>query len=215
MADDVLLREPDREGHPVSVLTSITLLSENRFVTPEELDSLIAYLNDKEDGCCEALQTLLQLQPQPTMTSPPQPQDCPPPPHSTHNPPQSSHLGLSAASSAAPNSSHQQELQAKILSLFNSGLTASQPPPAPQPKPYGSLGPPPLHESNTSTHAWPHFSPGLRRPAGPHAEGAGHLIQSGPSLNHLVGSSAPQQPPPRSSPGMGQAPPMSMYPRHY
>lgn len=76
MADDVLLREPDRESHPISVLTTITLLSENRFlmqqlemrlqasregrihqlifvcspsrfVTPEELDTLTAYLKDK------------------------------------------------------------------------------------------------------------------------------------------------------------------------
>ncbi|XP_077428985.1 nuclear receptor coactivator 5 isoform X2 [Vanacampus margaritifer] len=47
MADDVLLREPDRESHPVSVLTSVTLLTENRFLTPEELEGLIAYLNDK------------------------------------------------------------------------------------------------------------------------------------------------------------------------
>lgn len=31
MADDVLLREPDREPHPVSVLTTVTLLSENRY----------------------------------------------------------------------------------------------------------------------------------------------------------------------------------------
>lgn len=34
MADDVLLREPDRESHPVSVLTTITLLSENRYFGP-------------------------------------------------------------------------------------------------------------------------------------------------------------------------------------
>lgn len=76
MADDVLLREPDRESHPISVLTTITLLSENRyliqqlemrpdfkrrasvrvsllvcwlcrFMTPEELDTLSAYLKDK------------------------------------------------------------------------------------------------------------------------------------------------------------------------
>ncbi|XP_049589768.1 nuclear receptor coactivator 5 isoform X5 [Syngnathus scovelli] len=47
MADDVLLREPDRESHPVSVLTSITLLAENRFLMPEELEGLIAYLTDK------------------------------------------------------------------------------------------------------------------------------------------------------------------------
>lgn len=31
MADEVLLREPEREPHPVSVLTTITLLSENRY----------------------------------------------------------------------------------------------------------------------------------------------------------------------------------------
>lgn len=31
MADDVLLRELDRENHPISVLTGITLLAENRY----------------------------------------------------------------------------------------------------------------------------------------------------------------------------------------
>ena len=34
MADDVLVREADREAHPVSLLTAITLLSENRCFTP-------------------------------------------------------------------------------------------------------------------------------------------------------------------------------------
>lgn len=33
MADDVLLREPDQEAHPVSLLSTVTLLSENRSVT--------------------------------------------------------------------------------------------------------------------------------------------------------------------------------------
>lgn len=32
MADDVLVRETDRESHPISVLTAITLLSENRYL---------------------------------------------------------------------------------------------------------------------------------------------------------------------------------------
>lgn len=32
MADDVLMREHDREGHPVSILTAVTLLSEGRYV---------------------------------------------------------------------------------------------------------------------------------------------------------------------------------------
>ncbi|KAJ4926666.1 hypothetical protein JOQ06_014415 [Pogonophryne albipinna] len=240
MADDVLLREPDREGHPVSVLTSITLLSENRFVTPEELDGLIAYLNDKRGRLLRsAADPLAAAAPASAHHDvPSSAAGLPPPPHSTHNPPQSSHLGLSAASSAAPNSSHQQELQAKILSLFNSGLTASQPPPVPQPKPYGSLGPPPSMNPTRPPMPGPPSAQGygalqgrMQVPQGgqrPPTSASGinfdspsvqkaldTLIQSGPSLNHLVGSSAPQQPPPRSSPGMGQAPPMSMYPRHY
>lgn len=49
MADEVLIREPDRESHPVTLLPTITLLSESRFVTPEELDSLIIYLTDKRE----------------------------------------------------------------------------------------------------------------------------------------------------------------------
>lgn len=40
MADDVLLREPDRESHPISVLTTITLLSENRFLI-QQLEMLV------------------------------------------------------------------------------------------------------------------------------------------------------------------------------
>lgn len=32
MADEVLMREHEREGHPVSLLTAITLLSEGRYV---------------------------------------------------------------------------------------------------------------------------------------------------------------------------------------
>lgn len=31
MADEVLMREHDRQGHPVSALTAITLLSEGRY----------------------------------------------------------------------------------------------------------------------------------------------------------------------------------------
>ncbi|XP_063766590.1 nuclear receptor coactivator 5 isoform X3 [Eleginops maclovinus] len=240
MADDVLLREPDREGHPISVLTSITLLSENRFVTPEELDSLIAYLKDKRGRLLRSTADPLAATAPAAVHHdvPPSAAGLPPPSHSTHNPPQSGHLSLSAASSAAPNSSHQQELQAKILSLFNSGLTASQPPSAPQPKPYGSLGPP--QSMNPTRPPMPGPAPAqgygalqgrMQVPLGgqrPPTSASGinfdspsvqkaldTLIQSGPSLNHLVGSSAPQQPPQRSAPGMSQAPPMSMYPRHY
>ena len=77
--------------------------------------------------------------------------------HSALAPQQTSHLGLSAAPSAPTNSSHQQELQAKILSLFTSGpgssVSAGRPPllrlpvpglrlPRPAPPPRASPAPP-------------------------------------------------------------------------
>ncbi|XP_074497202.1 nuclear receptor coactivator 5 isoform X3 [Sebastes fasciatus] len=248
MADDVLVREPDRESHPISVLTSITLLSENRFVTPEEMEGLIAYLKDKRDRLLRSAADPLTAAAAPAAVHhdvPPSAAGLPPPSHSALPAPQSSHLGLSAASGASANPSHQQELQAKILSLFNSGSgtpagSVGLPSSAPQAKAYGSLGPPP--SQNPPRPPMPGLSPGAplgygappsrmqvapggQRP--PTSAGINFdnpsvqkaldtLIQSGPSLNHLVGPGAPQQPPPRSAPpGMGQVPPMSMYPRHY
>lgn len=48
MADDVLLREPDRESHPISVLTTITLLSENRFLI-EQLEMCLQGSQKEQD----------------------------------------------------------------------------------------------------------------------------------------------------------------------
>ncbi|KAM6947370.1 nuclear receptor coactivator 5 isoform 5-T5 [Lycodopsis pacificus] len=271
MADDVLLREPDREGHPISVLTSITLLSENRFVTPDEMDGLIAYLKDKRarllrsaadpltagvHGAAPAavhhdVSTSAAGLPPPSHSALSHSALSHPAlshsalshsalSHSTLTPPQSSHLGLSAASSASANPSHQQELQAKILSLFNSGsgvpAGAGGPPSISQTKAYGSLGPPPSQNPPRPTMTGPpaggtlgygtppgrmQVTPGGQRlPSSasginfdnPSVQKAlDTLIQSGPSLNHLVSPAAAQQPPP----SMGQVPPMSMYPRHY
>lgn len=170
----------------------------------------------------------------------------PPASHSALAPPQSSHLGLSAAPSAAANPSHQQELQAKILSLFNSGsgvaAGAGGPPSVSQPQAYGSLGPAPPQTQVPPRPAMMvpsaggsqgYGAPAARMQVAPPggqrlpvaASGINFdnpsvqkaldtLIQSGPSLNHLVSpaaAAAAQQPPA----GMGQAPPMSMYPRHY
>lgn len=50
MADDVLLREPDRESHPISVLTTITLLSENRFLIQRPSMCLPAPEKEKYTG---------------------------------------------------------------------------------------------------------------------------------------------------------------------
>uniref|UniRef100_A0A8C6T802 Nuclear receptor coactivator 5 n=1 Tax=Neogobius melanostomus TaxID=47308 RepID=A0A8C6T802_9GOBI len=200
MADDVLLREPDRESHPVSTLTAITLLHENRFVTPEELDNLIVYLKDKRTRLVRS---------DPLSAS------------AVGQPPKAR-----AAPGVPPTSSNQQELQAKILSLFtNSSSAASAGAPPVPPQGYGAMAASSMPAQNPPGPRYgpppSHMAPPVHRPANPInfdspsvQKALDTLIQSGPSLNHLVGPGGPQQPPPR--PGMGQAPPpMSMYPRPY
>ncbi|XP_048054554.1 nuclear receptor coactivator 5 isoform X2 [Megalobrama amblycephala] len=146
MADDVLMREHDREGHPVSLLTPITLLSEGRFMTPDELARLIEYLRDKRDrlvrsstdaGSHPPPATHEPSQTTPALSVPAQPTYSSLSLHSTH---------LTAASNPASTAtSQQQELQAKILSIFNSGSGASSvssPAPVSQTQGYtSSLGP--------------------------------------------------------------------------
>lgn len=253
MADDVLLREPDRESHPISVLTPIALLSENRFVTPEELDSLIAYLKDKRArllrSAGDPLTAAVHVAAPPAghHDIPPSATGLPPPAHSTHSthtPPQPSHLGPSAVSSTSSNPNHQQELQAKILSLFNSGTGGSSgvggTAVSSQSQVYGSLDPsasqnPPRQvmpgppQSGSQGYGlqmgrMPVTIGGQRPPSSasginfdnPSVQKAlDTLIQSGPSINHLVSAGAAQQQAPRPASSMGQVPQMSMYPRHY
>uniref|UniRef100_A0A8C2J5H1 Nuclear receptor coactivator 5 n=1 Tax=Cyprinus carpio TaxID=7962 RepID=A0A8C2J5H1_CYPCA len=172
MADEVLMREPDREGHPASVLTHITLLSEGRFMTPEELARLIDYLRDKRDRLVRGttdtgnstrhfeLNVALRFTPQaspftvlfslvahpPPVThepsQPTQPLSAPAQPAYTSLSLHSSHLTPASGPSAT---NQQQELQAKILSIFNSGSgtsSVSSPAPVPQMQGYSSgLGP--------------------------------------------------------------------------
>lgn len=228
MADDVLLRDPDRESHPISALTPITLLFENRFVTPEELDILIAYLKDKRAR-------LVRPAADPLSGAAPPAAVGQPPPSRT----------LTAAPSAQSSSSHQQELQAKILSLFTSstgsaagGASSGS---SGQMQGYGSMGPsslagpsqnPPRPAMPPSAGGQGYGAPPSRMPPTAHRppstssginfdspsvqKALDTLIQSGPSLNHLVGPGASQQPPPRPGLGVGQGPPpMSMYPRPY
>uniref|UniRef100_H3DLP3 Nuclear receptor coactivator 5 n=1 Tax=Tetraodon nigroviridis TaxID=99883 RepID=H3DLP3_TETNG len=234
MADDVLLREPDRESHPISVLTTITLLSENRFVTPEELDTLTAYLKDKRARLLRSTADPLTAG---LVDVPPTAAGLPAPSHASHLPVQSSHLGLSATSSAPANPNHQQELQAKILSLFNSGsgaaASAAAGPRGPgatqQPQPYSNLGP--ALTQNTPRQAMPGpqaasqgYGPPSRMPVAPAhrapittsninfdspsvQKALDTLIQSGPSLTPLATQ--------RQTPNMGQVQPMSTYPPHY
>ncbi|KAM3621071.1 uncharacterized protein V6R79_005524 [Siganus canaliculatus] len=245
MADDVLLREPDRESHPVSVLTTVTLLSENKFVTPDELDGILLYLKDKRSRLLRSSADPLAAAPAPSHNNiAPSAAGLAPPSRPAHMSSQSSQLGSLPGSSASANSSNQQELQAKILSLFNSGTGGSSgmgAPSASQPQPYSSLG---LSSSQNAAHqamsGVPPSSgsqgygplPG-RMPAGPGPQrppsstsginfdnpsvqkALDTLIQSGPSsLNPLAGTSS-LQPPLRPAHAMGQVQSMSMYPQHY
>ncbi|MBN3294576.1 NCOA5 protein, partial [Polypterus senegalus] len=124
MADDVLMREHERESHPISVQPIINLLSEGRFLNLEELDRLIDYLRDKRER-------LMRTSGEPHQVSRPPPSSTsmgvlePPPP--SQNMTNTSHLP-STQNTNPPNPAnhqHQQELQAKILSLFNSGSGTS------------------------------------------------------------------------------------------
>ncbi|XP_043098035.1 nuclear receptor coactivator 5 isoform X2 [Puntigrus tetrazona] len=140
MADEVLMREPDREGHPASLLTHITLLSEGRFMTPDELARLIDYLRDKRDRLVRGT-TDTVTHPPPVTHEPPQPTQplsVPAQPTYTSLPIHSTHLTPASAPAAT---NQQQELQAKILSIFNSGSgtsSVSSPAPAPQTQGYPS-----------------------------------------------------------------------------
>ncbi|XP_037534753.1 nuclear receptor coactivator 5 isoform X2 [Nematolebias whitei] len=246
MADDVLLREPDRESHPTSLLTSITLLSENRFLTPEELERLIAYLQDKRArlvrGSADSVAAPVHVGASAGVRHDAPPLSAALPSPSTRAPTSSSHR--SADSSASTKPDNQQELQAKVLSLFNSSSGPSQGSSsgtassgAPQPHPYGSLGPsqnpsrpsmsgpPSASQSyNSQPGRMPIPSADQRPPMAtsginfdnPSVQNTSvTFFQSGPSRNSFVGSGSTQQPPPRAAPNMGQGPPMSMYPRHY
>ncbi|XP_061745918.1 nuclear receptor coactivator 5 isoform X4 [Nerophis ophidion] len=180
MADDVLLREPDRESHPVAVLTSITLLSENRFLTPEELDGLIAYITDKK---ARLLRNPADTRTAAVLTASAA---------SSHDA-VSAALGLASTLSAHPASqtslssqtNSNQELQAKILSLFKNrtGMQADVGAPssaAAQSQDYSSLGGlVPGHNP---------LRPGM--PATPQAAAQGYSAQMGRSLPPAGGQRA-------------------------
>ncbi|XP_023652388.2 nuclear receptor coactivator 5 isoform X1 [Paramormyrops kingsleyae] len=286
MADDVLMREHEREGHPISLQPVITLLSESRFLTLEELDRLIDYLRDKRDRLVRssgdphagshqpATVSALEppLPPVPALSSGPHsvhgshtahPSHAVTPghtPHSSHTvhsahtvhtvPP--THLVSPSVSNPPPPSSHQQELQAKILSLFNSGsgAAAANASVASQSQAYGSpvvnqttslppaLGPstlPKIQQPPIQSSGMMGTRPALRvtpsqygppsrmsTPMRPPTAGTGinfdnpsvqkaldTLIQSGPSINHLVNAGNVQ------TQGIGQPATLALYPRHY
>ncbi|NWW86377.1 NCOA5 protein, partial [Rhynochetos jubatus] len=133
MADTAVLQErpaPTEEGvrggHPPAIQTLLNLLADNRYLTAEETDKVINYLRDRKEqllrGSSDSLQAPMSRQPLAA------------PPASSLGgqsglPSTQAHQGaqplVSAPPAPAPSSTPQQELQAKILSLFNSGAASN------------------------------------------------------------------------------------------
>ncbi|XP_041112806.1 nuclear receptor coactivator 5-like isoform X1 [Polyodon spathula] len=267
MADEVLMREHEREGHPISLQPVITLLSEGRYLTLDEMDRLINYLRDKRERLLRTSNDPHSASRAPASASGVGALE--PPPPSSQSMSTAPHLPPPQASNPQNTANHQQELQAKILSLFNSGAPPPGVPP-PSTQGYGSsmssqnpgvsqgVPPPSMSKMPTSASQVPSMMqamnpraalrppvmpPGVPPPYGPPpgrmsgpSGGAGvqrsstggsginfdnpsvqkaldTLIQSGPSINHLVSPGSQQGP--RPGQGMGQATTMGHYPRHY
>ncbi|XP_040186131.1 nuclear receptor coactivator 5 isoform X2 [Rana temporaria] len=117
------LDEGVRGGPPPGIMTIIGLLADNRYVTAEEIDKVILYLQQRKERLMamagDSLPSQLSRQTAPATSLAAQ---------SSLAGSQSLQLNQQLSSAtAAPQttSSSQQELQAKILSLFNSGVSTS------------------------------------------------------------------------------------------
>ncbi|XP_042740903.1 nuclear receptor coactivator 5 isoform X1 [Lagopus muta] len=137
MADEAVLQERERpppmeEGargghpHPPGIQTLLNLLADNRYLTAEETDKVINYLRDRKErllrGSTDSLQAPMS---RPSLGAPSAPSlgsQSSLPSSQTH---QGSQPLVSAPSVPASSANPQQELQAKILSLFNSGAAAA------------------------------------------------------------------------------------------
>ncbi|XP_077384529.1 nuclear receptor coactivator 5 isoform X3 [Festucalex cinctus] len=199
MADDVLMREPDRESHPVSVLTSITLLTENRFLTPEELEGLIAYLTDKrarltrnpaDPNQAVAIPAAADAQPSASVaTLPPSLSARPVPQQSSH---MASHPGImvppQAGLMAPQQSSHMSAVQSGSM-VPQSGHMAPQ---------SGHMAPQSGHMAPQSGHMAPqsgHMAPqsGHMAPQSGHmAPQSGHMAPQSGHMAPQSGHMAPQ-----------------------
>ncbi|XP_077315367.1 nuclear receptor coactivator 5 isoform X1 [Lithobates pipiens] len=117
------LDEGVRGGHPPGIMTLLSLLADNRYVTAEEIDKVILYLQQRKERLLamsgDSLTSQLSRQTAPATSLEAQ---------SSLVGSQSLQLNQQLSSAtAAPQatSTSQQELQAKILSLFNSGVSTS------------------------------------------------------------------------------------------
>ncbi|XP_039555715.1 nuclear receptor coactivator 5 isoform X2 [Passer montanus] len=135
MADEAILQERERPppmeegvrgGHPPGIQTLLNLLADNRYVTAEEIDKVINYLRDRKErllrGSTDSLQAPISRQPLGAPSGSSLGSQSNLPSSQAH---QSSQPLVSTPSVPVTSSTPQQELQAKILSLFNSGAAAA------------------------------------------------------------------------------------------
>ncbi|KFQ55206.1 Nuclear receptor coactivator 5, partial [Nestor notabilis] len=134
MADEAVLQERERPGpgdegarggHPPAIQTLLNLLADNRYLTAEEMDKVINYLRDRKErllrGSTETLQAPMSRQSLGAPSGSSLGSQSSLPSNQAH---QGSQPLVSAPSVPVSSSNPQQELQAKILSLFNSGAAA-------------------------------------------------------------------------------------------
>ncbi|NXS53095.1 NCOA5 protein, partial [Brachypteracias leptosomus] len=135
MADEAVLQERERPppmeegvrgGHPPGIQTLLNLLADNRYLTAEETDKVINYLRDRKErllrGSTDSLQAPMSRQSLGAPSGSSLGSQSSLPSSQAH---QGSQPLVSAPAVPAPSSNPQQELQAKILSLFNSGAAAA------------------------------------------------------------------------------------------
>ncbi|KFP36533.1 Nuclear receptor coactivator 5, partial [Chlamydotis macqueenii] len=135
MADEAVLQERERPppmeegvrgGHPPAIQTLLNLLADNRYLTAEETDKVINYLRDRKErllrGSTDSLQASVSRQPLGAPSGSSLGSQSSLPSSQAH---QGSQPLVSAPSVPVSSSNPQQELQAKILSLFNSGAAAA------------------------------------------------------------------------------------------
>ncbi|NXJ80051.1 NCOA5 protein, partial [Trogon melanurus] len=135
MADEAVLQERERPppveegvrgGHPPGIQTLLNLLADNRYLTAEETDKVINYLRDRKErllrGSMDSLQAPMSRQSLGAPSGSSLGSQSSLPSTQAH---QGSQPLVSAPSVPVSSSNPQQELQAKILSLFNSGAAAA------------------------------------------------------------------------------------------
>ncbi|NXQ85998.1 NCOA5 protein, partial [Nyctibius grandis] len=135
MADEAVLQERERPppaeeggrgGHPPAIQTLLNLLADNRYLTAEETDKVINYLRERKErllrGSTDSLQASMSRQSLGAPSGSSLGSQSSLPSSQAH---QGSQPLVSAPSVPVSSSNPQQELQAKILSLFNSGAAAA------------------------------------------------------------------------------------------